>query len=226
VNHVLEDMLRACVMNYRDSWDKCLPLAEFFYNNSYHESLKMATFEALYVHRWHTPLNWVEDGERMTFGPDLVMEAEEIVHRIQSNLEAAKSRKEHYANKRCRPLTFTIGDHVYLCVSPMRGVKRFGMKGKLAPCYIGPFPILEKLGVVAYKLELPLSLAGVHDVFHVSQLKKCLKAPAAVVVNDVAPLNADLSYPEHLVKLLGQQDQVMRRRTIHLYKVQWSCHSE
>jgi hypothetical protein len=75
-------------------------------------------------------------------------------------------------------------------------------------------------------LDLPLSLSGVHDVFHVSQLKKCLKAPAAVVVNDVAPLNADLSYPEHLVKLLGQQDQVMRRRTIHLYKVQWSCHSE
>jgi hypothetical protein len=86
----------------------------------------------------------------------------------------------------------------------MRGVKRFGIKGKLAPRYIGLFPILEKLRVVAYKLELPPSLAGVHDVFDVFQLKKCLKAPADVVVNDVAPLEANLSYPEHPVKLLGQ----------------------
>jgi hypothetical protein len=100
------------------------------------------------------------------------------------------------------------------------------IKGKLAPRYIGPFPILEKLGVMAYKLELPPSLAGVHDVFHISQLKKCLKAPTDVVVNDVAPLEADLSYPEHPVKLLGQQVQVMRRRAIHFYKVQWSHHSE
>jgi hypothetical protein len=135
----------------------------------------------------------------MTFGPDFVMEDEEIVHHIQSNLKAAKSRQEHYASKRCCPLTFIVGDHVYLHVSPMRGVKRFGIKGKLAPHYIGLFFILKKFGAVACKLELPPSLAGVHDVFHVSQLKKCLKAPADVVVNDFAPLEADLSYPEHPV---------------------------
>jgi hypothetical protein len=105
-------------------------------------------------------------------------------------------------------------------------VKRFWIKGKLAPRYISLFLILEKLGVVAYKLELLPSLAGVHDVFHVSQLKKCLKAPVDVIVNDVAPLEADPSYHEHPVKLLGQQDWVMRRRTIHFYKVEWSCHSK
>jgi hypothetical protein len=121
---------------------------------------------------------------------------------------------------------FYSWSHVYLRVSPMRGVKRFETKGKLAPRYIRPFLILEKLGVVAYKLELPPSLADVHGVFHVSQLKKCLKTPTDVVVNDVAPLEADLSYPEHPVKLLGQQDWVMRRRTIHFYKVQWSRHSK
>jgi hypothetical protein len=93
---------------------------------------------------------------------------------------------------------------VYLHVSPMRGVKRFGIKGKFAPRYIGPFLILKKLGAMAYKLELLPSLVGVHDVSHVSQLKKSLKAPADVVVNDVTPLEADLSYPEHPVKLLGQ----------------------
>jgi hypothetical protein len=101
----------------------------------------------------------------------------------------------------------------------MRGVKRFGITVKLAPRYIGLFLILEKLGAMAYKLDLPPSLVGLYDVFHVSQLKKCLKAPADVVVNNVAPLEDDLSYPEHPVKLLGQQDWVMRRRTIHIYKV-------
>jgi hypothetical protein len=196
-------MLRARVMNYRDSWDKCFPLAEFSYNNNYQESLKMALFEALYGHRCRTPLNWVEPGERMTFGPNLVIEAEEIVHHIQSNLKDAKSCQEHYTNKRLSPLTFTVGDHVYLHVLPMRGVKRFGIEGKLAPRYIGPFSILDKLGAVAYKLELPPSLAGVHDAFHVFQLRKYVKAPTDVAVNDVAPLEADLSYPEHPVKLLG-----------------------
>jgi hypothetical protein len=91
-----------------------------------------------------------------------------IAHRVQENLKAVKSRQETYANKRHRPLAFELGDHVYLRVSPMKGIKRFGVKGKLAPCYIGPFPILEKCGTVAYKLDLPPSLAGVHDIFHVS----------------------------------------------------------
>jgi hypothetical protein len=138
----------------------------------------MKPFKALYDLRWRTPLNWVEPHEKMTFGHDLVTEAAEIIHRIQSNLKAAKSRQEHYANKRRRPLTFTVQDHVSLCVSPMRHVKRFKIKGKLEPHYIGPFSILEKHGVVAYKLELEPSLVGVHDVFHVSHLKKCFKAPA------------------------------------------------
>jgi hypothetical protein len=220
VNQVLEDMLCANVMNYRDSWDKSFSLSEFPSNNSYQESLKMVPFEALYSRRCHTPLNWVEPGERMTFGPVLVTDAEEIVHHIQSNLKVAKSRQEHYANKRRRPLTFIVGDRMYFCVSHMRGVKRFGIKEKLAPRYIGLFPILEKIGSMSYKLELPPSLASVHDVCHISQLKKCLKAPVDVIVNDVAPLKDDLSYPEHLVKLLGQLDRVMRRRTIHFYKVQ------
>jgi hypothetical protein len=105
-------------------------------------------------------------------------------------------------------LEFTVGDHVYLKVSPMKGMKRFGMKEKLAPRYIGSFPFLEKCGNVAYKLELPPSLAGVHDIFHMSQLKKCLKAPMDVVLPEVAPLEADLTYTEHLVKILDQKDRV------------------
>jgi hypothetical protein len=115
---------------------------------------------------------------------------------------------------------------VYLKVSPMKGVKRFGVKGKLAPRYIGPFPILEKYGTVAYKLNMPPSLTGVHNIFHVSQLKKCLKAPVYVILPEVAPLGADLSYREHPTKILDQKDRVMRHKMIKFFKIQWSNHSE
>jgi hypothetical protein len=174
-------MLRAYAMEYQGSWHKNLPWAEFSYNNSYHESLKMVPFEDLYGRRCRTPLNWIEPGENVIFGPNIVEEAETIVHHVQENLKATKSRQQTYANKRPRPLEFEVGNHVYLRVSPMNGMKRFGVKGKLASRYIGPFLILEKCGTVAYKLDLPPSLTGVHDIFHISQLKKCLKAPVDVV---------------------------------------------
>jgi hypothetical protein len=115
---------------------------------------------------------------------------------------------------------------VYLRVSLMKGVKRFEMKEKLAPRYIGPFPILEKCETVAYKLDLPPSLAGVHNIFHVSQLKKCLKTPVDVLLPEVTPLKADLTYPEHLIKILDQKSYVTRRKTIKFFKVQWSHHTE
>jgi hypothetical protein len=136
-----------------------------------------------------------------------------------------KARQESYANKRHRPLQFEVGDHVYLKVSPMKGVKRFGVKGKLSPRYIGLFPILEKCGTVAYKLELPPSLARVHAIFHVSQLKKCLKAPVDVVSPEVALLKADLTYLEHPIKILDQKSHVTRQKMIKFYKFQWSNHT-
>jgi hypothetical protein len=105
-------------------------------------------------------------------------------------------------------------------------MKRFGIKGKLAPRYIGPFSILETCGNVAYKLELPPLLAGVHNIFHISQLKKSLKAPVDIVLPDVAPLEADSTYPEHPVKIMDQKDRVTQRKTIKFYKVQWRNHSE
>jgi hypothetical protein len=186
----------------------------------------MAPFKALYGHHCRTPVNWIEPGERTIFGLDLDIEAEEIVNSIQFNLKATKARQESYANKRRRPIEFEAGDHVYLRVSAMRGVERFGIKGKLAPRYIGPFLVLARVENVAYRLELPPTLVGMHNVFHVSQLKKCLKPPVDVVVEDVAPLDADPSYPEHPVKILDQQGLVTRCRTIRFFKVQWSHHSE
>jgi hypothetical protein len=214
------------VMEYSGSWNKNLAWAEFSYNNNYQESLKMTPFKTLYGWQCHTPLNCIELGEKAIFGPDIVIEAEATVRHIQENLKVAKLRQESYANKRRRPLQFEVGDRVYLKVSPMKGVKRFRVKGKLSPRYIGQFPILEKCGKVAYKLELLPSLIGVHDIFHVSQLKKCLKAPMDVVLPEVAPLKTDLTYPEHLIKILDQKSRVTRRKTIKFYKIQWSNHTE
>jgi hypothetical protein len=123
VNQISEDMLRACVIHYDKSWDKCLSLAEFSYNNSYQAILKMAPFEALYGQRYRTPLSWSQTGERKIFGPDLVVEAEEKVRVIQENLKVAQSRQNSYFDKRRKPLKFDVGDHVYLWVSPTKGVQ-------------------------------------------------------------------------------------------------------
>jgi hypothetical protein len=120
-------------------------------------------------------------------------------------------------------LEFKVGDHLYLRVSLVKGVNRFGVKEKLAPHYIGPFPILEKCGTMAYKLDLPPSLARVHDIL---QLKKCLKAPMDVVFSEVTPLEAHLSCPKHQIKVLDQKDRITRCKMIKFFKIQWSYHTK
>jgi hypothetical protein len=174
VNQILEDMLRACAIDCGKNWDKHLSLAEFAYNNSYQSSLRMAPFEALYGRRCRTPLNWSQPREREVFRPDLVTEAERKVKLIRKNLEAAQARQKSYHDKRRKPLQFEVGDFMYLKVSPTKGVQRFGIRGKLAPRYIGPYEIIEACGPVAYKLKLPPKMSVVHNVFRVSQLKKCV----------------------------------------------------
>jgi hypothetical protein len=219
-------MLRACVLTYDPQWDKHLPLVEFSYNNSYQESIKMSPFEALYGRPCRTPLGWSESSERVVFGPDIVAEAEEKVKQIQANILAAQSRQKSYANKRRNPLEFEVGHHVYFRVSPMKGVRRFGIKGKLAPRYIGPYSIIDKHGPTSYQMELPARLSRVHNVFHVSQLKKCLKPLTDVVVDDTIPLEPDLTYKAHPIKVLDQQDRVTRNKTTQFYKIQWNDHSK
>jgi hypothetical protein len=123
-----------------------------------------------------------------------VTEAEEKVKQIEANILAIESHQKSYANKRCSPLEFEVGDHVYLQVSPMKGVRRFGIKGKLASRYIGPYPIIDKYGPMSYQVELPVRLSGVHNVFHVSQLKRCLKPPTDIVIEDTILLKPDLTY--------------------------------
>jgi hypothetical protein len=170
-NQALEDMLRACTLKHGKIWDKSLPYAEFSYNNSYQASLKMAPFEAHYRRKCRTPLYWNQTGETQLFGPEILQEAERQVQIIRENLKMAQSRQKNYADNRRRELIFEVGDFVYLKVSPMRGMKRFKVKEN----YL--LATLERKGEVAYQLELPDNLSDVQDVFHVSQLKKCLRVP-------------------------------------------------
>jgi hypothetical protein len=159
--------LSACVLQDKSGWDKRFPYLEFSYNNSYHSNLNMSPFQSLYGRSCRTPLHWDQPGEKQVFGPDILLEAEENIKMIQENLKIAQSRQRSYANTR-RELSFEVGDFVYLKVSPIRRVRRFEVKGKLAPRYVCPYQILAKHGEVAYQLSLPENLSVVHDVFHVS----------------------------------------------------------
>jgi hypothetical protein len=226
VNQILEDMLRICALQYGRRWDKSLSYTEFSYNNSYQESLKMASFEMLYGRRCQTLLFWNETREWKVFGPDILEEAEKQVRMVKENLRVTQSRQKSYTEHRRRELSFKAGDFVYLKVSPMRGLHRFKVRGKLAPRFIGPFKILEKRGEVAYQLELPPQLSDVHDVFYVSQLKKCLRVPEEQIPMEDLDAKEDLSYQEHLVRILETSERVTQNKKIKMCKVQWSHHTE
>jgi hypothetical protein len=148
------------------------------------------------------------------------------VKTIQNNLKVAQSRQKSYADIWRRPLQFQIGDFVYLQVSPTRGIQRFGVKGKLAPRYIGPFEILEICGPVAYRLQLHSQLAAIHDIFHVSQLKKCVKVPTEIIDTQTIKIESDLTYTEHPIRVLDTKERSTRWETIKMFKIQWDHHTE
>jgi hypothetical protein len=219
-------MLRPCALKDSKSWDKCLLYAEFFYNNSYQKSLKMSPFEVLYGRKCRTPLFWNEHGENQVFGPKILREAERQVEVVRENLQLAQSRQKSYVDHRRRKLSFKVDDFVYLKVSPMRGLHRFKIQGKLAPRYIGSFKILEQRGEVAYQLELPPQLSDVHDVFHVSQLRKCLRVSEEHMPLEELTIGEDLTYQEYPVKILDTSEKVTRNNHYKMRKVQWSNHTK
>jgi hypothetical protein len=182
----------------------------------------MSPFEALYGIKCRTPLYWDQTGERQFFGPKIIQEAEEQVCMIRENLGIAHTQQKSYADNRRRPLEFEEGDHVYLKVSTIRGMRRFKVKGKLSPRFIGPFKILKRVREMAYHLELPDHLSDVHDVFHVSQLKKCLCVPDEQLPMKEHSVQGDLTYTEHAIKILDTLNRVTRNKVIKMCKVQWS----
>jgi hypothetical protein len=180
----------------------------------------------LYGRRCRTPLFSNETGERKVFRPDILQETKKQVRMVRENLRVVQSRQKSYVDRRRRELSFKVRYFVYLKVSPMRGLRRFKVRGKLAPRFIGPFKILEKRGEVPHQLELPPQLSDVHDVFHVSQLKKCLCVSKEQIPMEDLDAKEDLSYQEYLVKILEMSEKVTRSKRIKTCKVQWSQHTE
>jgi hypothetical protein len=185
----------------------------------------MSPFEALYGRKCRTPLMWSEVGERALVGPAFIKEAEERVAEIREKLKAAQSRQKSYTDKKRREVSFNPGDFVYLKVSPIRGTRRFQVHGKLAPRYIGPYQVLKRIGAVAYRLELPEGMSDIHPVFHVSQLRRCLRVPERErVTEEEIALQKDLRYQEVPVKILDTVVKRTRNSEVRICRVQWSRH--
>ncbi|GKE89879.1 putative reverse transcriptase domain-containing protein [Tanacetum coccineum] len=188
-------MLRACVIDFGRSWYVHLPLAEFSYNNSYHSSIRCALFEALHGRKCKSPVLWVEIRESRLIGPKLVQETTD---------------------------KFEVRDRVLLKVSPWKGVIRFGKKGKLAPRYVGPFEILERISPVAYRLRFPEELSSVHDTFHVSNLKKCLADANLHVPLDEIKIDKTFHFVEEPIEIMDRKVKSLKRSKILIVKVRWN----
>ncbi|KAA0054783.1 pol protein [Cucumis melo var. makuwa] len=196
LNQVLEDMLRACALEFPRSWDSHLHLMEFAYNNSYQATIGMAPFEALYGKCCRSPVCWGEVGEQSLMGPELIQSTNEAIQKIRSRMQTAQSRQKSYADVRRKDLEFDVGDKVFLKVAPMK----------------------------AYRLALPPSLLTVHDVFHVSMLRKYVSDPSHVVDYEPLEIDENLSYTEQPVEVLAREVKMLRNREIPLVKVLWRNH--
>ena len=184
----------------------------------------MAPFEALYGRRCRSLVYWDDFTEAVTLGPELLFQMAEKVRLIRDRLKAAQDCQKSYADLKRQPDEFTVGEWVLLHVSPMRGVVRFGAYGKLSPRFIGPYEILERVGKVAYRLALPNSLEKVHDVLHVSQLKRYHAAASHVLDPEPLDLDTSLSYSEKPVRTFDTKVRSTRRKDISMVKVLWSNH--
>ncbi|XP_021990636.1 uncharacterized protein LOC110887037 [Helianthus annuus] len=181
----------------------------------------MAPYELLYGRKCRTPVCWDEVGQREIAPIDLISLTNKKIELVRARLKAAQDRQKAYADKRRRPIEFQVGDYVLLKVSPWKGIIRFRKRGKLGPRYIGPFKILARVGMVAYRLELPPSLDGIQNTFHVSQLRKCLADDTTIVPLDDIELNDGLNYVERPIAIKDSKVKNLRNKAVRQVLVQW-----
>ncbi|GJX16626.1 putative reverse transcriptase domain-containing protein [Tanacetum coccineum] len=218
----LEDMHRACAIDFEGNWDTHLLLVEFSYNNSYHSSVKCAPFEALYGRKYRTPIAWIDVGESKLIRLEIIQETTDKIVQIKERLKETRDRQKSYADNRRKPLEFSVGDKVLLQVSPKKGVVCFGKRSKLSPGYVGPFEIVERVGHVAYRLRLPQELVGIHDMFHVSNLKKCLADVNFHVPLEEVKIDDKLYFVEEPMKIRDREVKKLKKRRIPIVKVCWN----
>ncbi|GKA91734.1 putative reverse transcriptase domain-containing protein [Tanacetum coccineum] len=214
----MEDMLRAYVIDFRNGWDRHLPLIEFSYNNSYYTSIKASPFEALYGRKFRS----AEVKDVQLTSPEIIHETTKKIIQIKRKIQAAHDRQKSYADVRRKPLEFQVGDKVRLKVSPWKGVICFGKQGKLNPRYIGPFKVLAKVGTVGYRLEFFQQLSRVHSTFHISNLKKCLSdEPLAILLIEIH-IDDKLHFVEEPVEIMDHEVKRLKQSRIPVIKVRWN----
>lgn len=221
----LEDMMRACALEFKGNWDDHLPLMEFAYNNNFHSSIGMAPYEALYGRKCRSPICWDLEGLRQLEGPEIVHETVEKIQVVRRHLPAAQERQKSYVDKHRREMEYNVGEKVFLRVSPWKGVLRFGKQGKLSPRYNGPYEIIERVGPLAYRLALPPELSAVHDVFHVSMLRRYRSDPSHIIPESEMEVSEKLTYIEEPMEILDRSIRKLRNKEIPMVKVRWSRHS-
>ena len=211
-------------MEFTRSWDRYISLIEFSYNNSYQSSIRMAPYEDLYGRRCRTPVYWTELNEHKVIGPDMIKDTEAKVQVIRQRLKASSDRQNSYADLKRKDIEYEVGDKVFLKVSSWRKVLRFGKNGKLSPRFIGPYEVLERIGPVAYQLALPPELAKLHDVFHVSMLRKYRSDESHILPVQEIQVQKDLSYDEEQKAILDRELKQLRNKQVPLVKVLWQHH--
>ena len=212
------------MIEFKGSKDTHLSMMEFAYNNNYQSSIGMAPFEALYGRKFRTPVCWDEVGEKRLISPELVQITLDKIQIVRDRLKIARDKHKSYADKRRRDLQFKVGDRIFLKVSPWKGVLRFGRREKLRPRYIGPYEIISRVGPVAYRLDLPPELSNVHNVFHVSMLRKYIPDPSHILRDQPVELKDNLTYKEQPMQIVDRREHILRNKVIHLVKVLWGTH--
>ncbi|CAA7042310.1 unnamed protein product [Microthlaspi erraticum] len=214
----LEDMLRACVLDWEGKWGKYLPLVEFAYNNSFHSSIGMAPYEALYGRPCRTQLCWTEVGERRDLEPEMIQETVEQVELLKERLKEAHDRQKSYADQHRKDLEFAVGDAVYLKMRTFRGTDKNRKLKKLRPRFMGPYKIIERIGAVAYRLDLPQELSDFHDVFHVSVLRKVVREPEMILAQPPLDVGQNLCVTSKPVEILDRRETEVHGKKVKSVK--------
>ena len=184
----------------------------------------MAPYKALYGRKCRTPLCWTELSEKQIIGPDLIQETEEKVKVVRERLKVAMDRHKSYADMKRKDIRYEIGEKAFLKVSPRKKVMRFRKKGKLSPRFIGPYKMIEKVGSMAYRLALPPELKKIHNVFHVSMLRRYMSDPSHVVSSEMIEFKTEFTYEEEPIEILAREVKELRKKRIPLVKVLWRNH--